>query len=122
MLRAILNGILSTTNTLLINTETPAIDRPSTSRWRTFGNFLYSTLSTFGIPLLRLVTGGDTVYECVNSLLVNSSPTRNHTDQRQRTNSNLNRLSRPNFRRRSHHHGGNVRILKPTIHIHLHQT
>jgi hypothetical protein len=121
MLRVLINGILTTANTLLNNSQNLTTNPPSTSKWRIFRNFIYSTFTIIGIPLVRSITGTDTVFEYVNTYLANSTTTRNNIDHRQqRHNSNLSRFSRPNFRRRSYHNGGIVRIIKPTINIHIH--
>jgi len=127
MLRILISSIWTTANTLLNRSQNTTPDQPSTSKWRTFRNFIFSTISTFGIPLIRSITGNDTLYECVNTLLANSTTNRNNNnnnniDHHQRQNSGISRYSRPNFRRRSHHNGGVVRIIKPTINIHFHQT
>ncbi len=120
MLRVLINSIWTTANTLFNNGQNPAINPPSTSKWRIFRNFIFSTITNIGIPLVRSYTGTDTVFEYVNTVLANSTTTRNNIDHHQRPNSNLSRFSRPNFRRRSHHNGGIVRIIKPTINIHIH--
>jgi hypothetical protein len=124
MLRIIISSIWTTANTLLNRSQNTTPDQPSTSKWRIFRNFIFSTISTLGIPLIRSITANDTLYECVNTLLANSTTNRNNNniDHHQRQNSGISRHSRPNFRRRSHHNGGVVRIIKPTINIHLHQT
>jgi len=116
MFRALISGIWSTAATLLSNNQNP----PTTSKWRIFRNFIFSTMSTIGIPLVQSLTESDTIYEYVNTFLANSTTTRNNIDHRQQRNSNLSRFSRPNFRRRSHHNGGTVRIIKPIINIHIH--
>lgn len=112
MLRLFLNGIYAVTNTLLNQNEA----QTSTSRWRIFRNFLSSTMTILGRPLIRSITGNETVYEYVNTLLSNPTTREHH----QRPHSGLDRHSRPVFRRRTHHRGG-VRIIRPTIHIHVHQ-
>jgi len=120
MLRILISSIWTTANTLFNHSQNTTPDQPSTSKWRTFRNFIFSTISTLGIPLIRSITANDTLYECVNTLLANSTTNRNNIDHHQRQNSGISRYSRPNFRRRSHHNGGVVRIIKPTINIHLH--
>lgn len=122
MLRVLINGIWTTANTLLNKSQNPTTNPPSTSKWRIFRNFIYSTFTYIGIPLVRSFTGTDAVFEYVNTYLGNSTTTttRNNIDHRQRHNSNLSRFSRPNFRRRPYHNGGIVRIIKPTINIHIH--
>lgn len=123
MWRALISSVLATANILLNNNQNSTLDpttTATTSKWRQFRNFLFSTLTSFGIPFAQSMLGDNAIYEYVNSSLVNSPTTRNNIDHHERHNSNLNRHSRPNFRRRSHHNHGNVRIIKPTIHIHLH--
>jgi hypothetical protein len=118
MLRLLISGIWTTASTLLSLNQNPAVDQPSsTSKWRTFRNLFFSTISAFGIPLVRSMATNDTLYEYVNTFLGNSIPTRTNTDHHQRRNNSINRNSRPNFRRRSHHNGGIVRIVKPTFNI-----
>ncbi len=118
MLRVLIGGIWDAANAFVSPGQNLPIDRPSTSRWRAIGNFLFSMVSNIGIPLVRSMTANETLYECVNTLLANptTTTTRNHNDHH----SNISRHSRPNFRRRTHHNGGNVRIIRPTIHIHIH--
>ena len=118
MLRVLIGSIWSAASALLTPSQNPPTAQPVTSKWRTIGNFLFSTLSNIGIPLLRTMTEGEALYECVNTLLANptTTVTRNRTEQH----SNISRHSRPNFRRRTNHHGGNVRIIKQNIHIHIH--
>ena len=121
MLRVLISGIWTTANTLLTRSQNPVPDQPSTSKWHTFRQIIVSAISLFGIPLARTLTGNDTIYECVNTFLANSTTNRNNNiDHRERQNSGLSRYSRPSFRRRSHHNGGVVRIIKPTINIHIH--
>ncbi len=120
MLRVLISGIWATANTFLNNNQNPTTDQTSTSKWRIFRNFLFSTISTIGIPFVRRIAGNDTVYEYVNTFLASSTTNRNNIDHHQRENSGLNRFSRPNFRRRPHRNGGIVRIVKPTINIHIH--
>ncbi|UJR33977.1 hypothetical protein I4U23_021393 [Adineta vaga] len=117
MLRVVINSIWAVTNTFLNRNQIVTHDQQPTSKWRIFRNFLQSTISTFGLPLIQSMTTNDTVYEYVNTLLSNpSTPNHHHL---QRSNSGINRHSRANFRRRTHHHHNNVvRIVKPTIHIH----
>jgi hypothetical protein len=122
MFRVLMNGIWATANTFLSSNQNPTTDQPTTSKWRTFRNFIFSTISTIGIPLVRSITGNDTLYEYVNTFLASSTPNRNNIDHHQRHNSGLSRFSRTNFRRRSHHNGGIVRIVKPTINIHIHHS
>lgn len=122
MWRLLINGILATANALLSNNQNATTDLPATtSTWRRFRNFIFSTIATVGIPLAQSAIENNAGYEYVNTILANSPTARNNIDQRERHNSNLSRHSRPNFRRRSHHNSGNVRIIKPTIHIHIHQ-
>lgn len=120
MWRLVVTSILTAANTLLNRNETQ--ENNSTSKWRSIANFLLSTLNAIGVPFVRTLTENETVYECVNTLLSNSTTTttRNGNNNRQQTNSNLSRFSRPHFRRRSHHENRTVRIIKPTIHIHIH--
>ncbi|CAF0756663.1 unnamed protein product [Adineta ricciae] len=112
MLRLIFNGICTVTNTLLNRNETQA----STSRWRIFRNFLGSTMSSLGRPLIRSIVNNETVYEYVNTLLSNPTTREHH----RRANLGLDRHSRPTFRRRTYHHGG-IRIIRPIIHVHVRQ-
>lgn len=114
MLRMLVNRIVSSANGLLTYNQT--------TTWGIFRNFIASTFTIFGRPLMRRLTNSDTLYECVNTLLSNpttttTTVTQHHTEQRQRQNSNLNRHSRPNFRRRTHRPV--IRIIKPTVHIHM---
>lgn len=121
MLRVVISTIWATATTLLNGAQNPPADQPTTSKWHTFRNFIFSTLSTFGIPLIQSMTENNTLYDCVNTFLAHSTTNRNTTvDHRQRQNSGISRYSRPNFRRRTHHNGGVVRIIRPTIHIHIH--
>ena len=120
MLRVIISSIWTVANTFLNRSQNLAEDQPSTSKWRTLRNLICSTISTLGIPLIRSISGSDTVYECVNTLLASSTTNRNPVEQPQRRPTSISRFSRPNFSRRSHHNGGIVRILKPTINIHIH--
>jgi hypothetical protein len=120
MLRILFSGIWTTANTLLNRNQNPTADQPTTSRWGVFRNLIFSTITAIGTPLLRSITGTDTVYECVNTLLANSTTNRNNIAHRQGHNSGISRFSRPNFRRRTQHNGGIVRIIKPTINIHIH--
>jgi hypothetical protein len=120
MLRVLANGIFATASSLLTRNQNPPTGQPSTSRWHMFRQFIFSTVSAIAIPFIRSTTAGDTLYECVNTLLASSTTTRNNIDHRQRNQSGINRLSRPSFRRRSNHNGGIVRIIRPTINIHIH--
>jgi hypothetical protein len=120
MLRVLVSGIWATANTLLTRDQNRTIEQQSTSKWRIFRNFIFSTISAIGIPFVRTITANDTLYEYINTFLASSTTARNNIDHRQQRQSGINRLSRPNFRRRSHHNGGIIRILKPTINIHIH--
>lgn len=120
MLRVVLSSIWATANALLTRNQTVDNNQATTSKWHTIGKFLLSTLTTLGVPFVRSLTQNETVYDCVNALLSNPTTTRNANIHRQRSNSGLSRFSRPNFRRRSHHENQVVRIIKPTIHIHIH--
>jgi hypothetical protein len=122
MWRILINSIWAAANTLLSPGQNQPIDQPSRSKWRTIGNFFFSTLANIGFPLARSIAQNETLYECVNALLATPTTTtaRNHNDHHERHNSNLSRYSRPNFRRRSHHNGGTVRFIKPIINIHIH--
>jgi hypothetical protein len=119
MLRVLIGSIWAAASALLTPSQNLPTTQPVTSKWRTIGNFFLSTLSNIGIPLIRTMTEGEALYECVNTLLANptaTTVTRNHTDHP----SNLSRHSRPNFRRRIIHNGRNVRITKQVINIHIH--
>ncbi|CAF0734141.1 unnamed protein product [Rotaria sordida] len=122
MLRVLVSGIWTTANTLLNRNQNSSNEQSSTSTWHKFRNFIFSAISSFGIPLVRSITQNETLYEYVNTCLAYSTTNRNNVDHRQQRNPGVNRLSRPNFRRRSYHNGGVIRIIKPTINIHIHQT
>lgn len=110
MLRILISSLVSSANAFLATNQT--------SKWDMFRNFVSSTFSIFGRPLLRRFTNNDTVYECVNTLLSNPTAAQQYTEHRQQQNSHLNRFSRPNFRRRTHRPV--IRIVNPTVHIHMH--
>lgn len=125
MLRMLISSIWTAANTLLSSNENPSVDQPPTSKWRAIGKFLAAALSTIGIPFIQSMTESEALYECVNTLLSTSTATpatatRSHNNHRQRPNPGLSRHSRSHFRRRPHHNGGAVRIVKPTIHVHIH--
>lgn len=121
MLRILIRGIQTTANALLIHDQNIPNNQSSTSKWRSLYNFLFSAFSSIGIPLLRTFTGSDTLFEFVNAYLANTNTTRNNIVRHQRRSSGVSQLSRPNFRRRTHHNHGVVRFIRPTIHIHIHQ-
>lgn len=111
MLRILISSLVSSANSLLATSQT--------SKWTMLRNFVSSTFSIFGRPLLRRFTNNDTVYECVNTLLSNPTAAQQYTEHRQQQqNSHLNRFSRTNFRRRTHRPV--IRIVNPTFHIHMH--
>ncbi|CAF0779476.1 unnamed protein product [Adineta steineri] len=117
------NGLLAAGNIFFNRGQNTTPDQRPISKWRTFCNFIFSTISTVGIPLIQSATGNDTAYEFVNAALGSSTTNRNNNiDHHERQNSGISRLSRPNFRRRRHHSSGAVRIIRPTINIHIHQT
>ena len=121
MLRFLLSSIWTTANALRNQNATVTDNnQATTSKWRTIGKFLLSVLTTLGIPFVQSLTENETVYDCVNTLLANSPTTRSANARQQRSNSSLSRFSRTNFRRRSNHENRVVRIIKPTIHIHIH--
>ena len=122
MFRGLINGIWTTASMVLNHNRNSTNNPPSTSKWRIFRNFIFSAISTLGIPFVRSITESDTLYEYVNTCLAYSTTNRNNIDHRQRRDSGVSRLSRPDFRRRSYRIGGIVRIVKPSINIHIHST
>ncbi|CAF2469966.1 unnamed protein product [Rotaria sp. Silwood2] len=122
MLRVLITGIWTATNTLLNRNQNPPNEQSSTSKWHKFRHFIFAAISSFGISFVRSITENEAIYEYVNTCLANSTTNRTSVEHRQQRNSGVNRLSRPNFRRRSYHNSGAIRIIKPTINIHIHQT
>ncbi|CAF0776502.1 unnamed protein product [Rotaria sp. Silwood1] len=122
MLRVLISGIWATANTLLNRDQNSSNEQSSTSTWHKFRNFIFSTISSVGIPFVRSITENETLYEYVNTCLAHSTTNRNNVDRRQQRNSGVSQSSRPNFRRRLYHNNGVIRIIKPTINIHIHQT
>ena len=122
MLRHLLGGICTTANLLLNRASNNApTNQTTTSKWRVLRDILLAMISAVGIPLVQSLTASETVYELVNASLANATAAQTSPARRQRDERGVSDMSRPNFRRRTQHsHRGVVRIVKPTINIHIH--
>ena len=115
MFAVVIKSLWAVANNLLINQPNTPVQQATVPRWRRWSNAFLSFFSRVGLPLLN-----DTVYDYVNTVLVNQTPRRPHDHQplQREHEHRINRLSRANFRRRSNrHHRSNIRIIKPTINI-----
>lgn len=116
MFAVVFKSLLAIANGLLSNQQNVDVERPTPSKWRRWGSRFVSVISAIGFPLLRnAATGSTEVYDFVNTIL--SQQTANRPIHREHENG-LNRLSRPNFRRRSHRNQrSRICLINPTINI-----
>lgn len=94
------------------------------SLWTVAKTVLMSVVSNVGIPFVRSMVTPDSVYQYVNALLGQHTTARSHETtslRRERDRDpdhGVNRLSRPNFRRRPHRVARHrISIINPTIYI-----
>lgn len=121
MFGVVFRSLWAVANSLLANRENAVVERPPvTSRWRRWTNTFLSMMSNFGVPLLQTVVEQGTVYDFVNAALSQQTPTR--TAERRDPQHGLNRLSRPNFRRRAHRQQRpRIVLINPTINVTVQQ-
>jgi len=115
MFDVVFKSLLAVANRLFSNQQNVGVERPTSSKWRRWGSRFISVISAVGFPLLRNATGSTEVYDFVNTMLSQQTP--NRPIHREHENG-INRLSRPNFRRRSHRNQrSRICLINPTINI-----
>ena len=123
MLRVLMAGMVTSAMAFFNWQKTRTTNGVSSSTWRVFRSLISSTVSRFGGAFVRSLTESAGLYECVNTLLANSTSQQHNVRMRRRHREGVSDMSRPSFRRRNHRrHSSLIRIVSPTININIHPT